>query len=372
MVPLLWLCGPSGVGKSTVGWEIFNRLQSGAFVDLDQLGLCYPSSADDPYNHRTKARNLGAIWPHLRAAGAESVVLAGGIEAAGQIGLYVGSVPEAELTVCRLRVDHATLRTRFLRRGWMPELADEAVAEVDELDRLDFGDLCVETDGLSVAEVARLVRDRAGGWPKPAATLPSPSSSPLPSSTADPVPVLLLNGVTAVGKSTVGYQVFTRVRAEAKAAYADLAQLGFCRPAPADDPDHHRLKAANLAAMWPAFRDAGARCLVVTGRVNDAAALRTYAEAFPAMDLTVCRLHAGGDTLTERILRRGRGEGPTIAGDELKGRSPEHLHLVAGQTAREAEKLQSEQLGDLSVDTDHRSADDLAQLIAASFLRRHF
>jgi hypothetical protein len=249
----------------------------------------------------------------------------------------------------------------------MPELADEAVAVVDELDRLDFGDLCVETGGLSVAEVARLVLDR---WPAPAGPVCS-APAPVSSASDEPVPVLLLVGTTAVGKSTVGFQVFTNVRAEAKAAYVDLAQLGFCRPAPADDPDHHRLKAARLAAMWPAFRDTGARCLIVSGRVNDAATLGTYTEAFPAMDLTVCRLHAGGDTLTERILRRGSGGGPTIPGDDLKGRSPEHLHLVAAQAAREAEKLQSGRFGDLSVDTDGRSVDDLARLIAAAFLRRH-
>ena len=51
-VPVLWLCGPSGVGKSTVGWAIFDQLSRtgvrSAFLDLDQVGLCYPAPADDP------------------------------------------------------------------------------------------------------------------------------------------------------------------------------------------------------------------------------------------------------------------------------------------------------------------------------------
>lgn len=34
------------------------------------------------------------------------------------------------------------------------------------------------------------------------------------------------------------------------AAYIDLAQIGFCRPATADDPDHHRLKAHYLGRGW--------------------------------------------------------------------------------------------------------------------------
>ena len=360
LVPLLWLCGPSGVGKSTVGWEIYSRLTNAAFIDADQLGLCYPSLADDPYNHRLKARNLGAVWPFVRAAGAQSVILAGGIEVSEQIGLYAGHVPDAALTVCRLRAGQNTLHDRFVRRGWMPQLVAEAVAEADDLDRLNFGDLCIDTEGLCVAEVAQLVRDTTGGWPKP--TLSTPPAT-IPAVCHDPVPILLLCGPIAVGKSTVGYEVFTRVRAEAKAAYVDLAQIGFCRPAPADDPYHHRLRAANLAAMWPAFRDAGARCLIVSGRVNDPAALDAYAGAFPAANLTACRLDASRDTLTERILRRGRGEGPTIPGDDLKGRPAAELYRVA-------EQPQHSTLGDWPVGTDGRSVEDIAEQIAAKMLTK--
>jgi hypothetical protein len=181
----------------------------------------------------------------------------------------------------------------------------------------------------------------------------------------DPVPVLLLCGATAVGKSTVGYEFFTRVRAGIKAAYVDLAQIGFCRPAPAHDPDNHRLKAANLAAMWPAFRGAGARCLIVTGRVNDPTVIRTYADAFPAATFTVCRLHAGPAALTDRILRRGRGGGPVILGDELNGQPPSRLRQVAEQAARDADHLQRAQIGDLWVDTDERCIEEIAELITA-------
>jgi hypothetical protein len=130
-----------------------------------------------------------------------------------------------------------------------------------------------------------------------------------------------------------------------------------------DDPDNHRLKAANLAAMWPAFRDAGARCLIVTGRVNDPAAIRTYADAFPAATFTVCRLHAGRAAFTDRILRRGRGGGPAIPGDELNGQPPGRLHQFADQAARDAEHLHRARIGDLWVDTDDRSIEEVAELI---------
>lgn len=362
--PFLWLCGPSGVGKTTVGWEVFRQLAGSpvAFVDADQLGLCYPSPADDRYNHRIKSRNLGAVWAMFRAAGAKSVVMSGGIEVAEQIGVYASQVPEAALTVCRLRAGNATLSGRFLARGWMPDLVNEAVAEADELDRLDFGDLSVDTEGLSVAEVARLVRSRAGGWPASPATAGSVAGEAVAGSVAgESVPVVMLCGVAGVGKSTVGYEVFTRILAEVKAAYVDLAQIGFCHPAPGDDPENHRLKASNLAAMWPAFRDAGASCLVVTGRVNDATAVGTYAEAFP--QLTVCRLHVGRNALTERILGRGLGKGFSTAGDELRGLPPARLEEIAERAGREADQLHRDGFGDLCVDTDGRSIAEIAGVI---------
>jgi len=355
-----------------VAWEIFSQLAragtAAAYVDADQLGLCYPAMADDPDNHRIKAGNLGAVWAAFRAAGVDSVVLSGGVDSADLVGAYADQVPGVALTLCRLRAAHVTLIERFMRRGWMPQLVEEAVAEADSLDRLDFADLCVDTDGLSVAEVARLVRERAGGWPargpgRATRAVGPHGASAVSAVAGDPVPVLLLCGATAVGKSTAGYEYFTRVRARIKAAYVDLAQIGFCQPTSADDPDNHRLRAANLAAMWPAFRAAGARCLIVTGRVNDVAAIRVYAEAFPTARFTVCRLHAGRRTITDRILCRGRGGGPAIVGDELNGQPLGRLHQIAEQAARDADDLHRAGLGDLWVDTDERSIEEVAELI---------
>jgi hypothetical protein len=42
----------------------------------------------------------------------------------------------------------------------------EAIREAGELDAADFADLCVDTDNHDVAQVARQVRTRAGGWPR--------------------------------------------------------------------------------------------------------------------------------------------------------------------------------------------------------------
>jgi len=56
---------------------------------------------------------------------------------------------------------------------------------------------------------------------------------------------------------------FTQVyRSGIKASFLDFDQVGLCYSAPADDPVNHRVKAQNLAAVWPTYRVAGARCLI--------------------------------------------------------------------------------------------------------------
>jgi hypothetical protein len=169
-VPFLWLCGPSGVGKTTVGFEIFSQLERAGIrtgcLDLDQVGLCYPATGGDPENHDLKARNFGAVWPNFLAAGVRCLVVSGGVDTPDRVRTYADLVPGAALTLCRLRAGRDELTRRFVGRGWQIHLAGEAVAESAVLDRLDFAEVCVDTDGRSVPEVARLVRERAGGWPR--------------------------------------------------------------------------------------------------------------------------------------------------------------------------------------------------------------
>ncbi|MFE0021265.1 hypothetical protein [Amycolatopsis sp. NPDC059021] len=369
--PLLWLHGPSGVGKSTVAWEIFTELsRSGvrtAYADIDQLGLCYPADGEDPGNDRLKAANLAAVWPVLRDAGARCLVVSGILGTSDAVRAYADRMPGIALTLCRLRADEAELRNRIVARGWQTQLADAAVRHAEALDRAGAGELCVDTDGLSAVDVARLVRAKTG-WPGPAAEITSPAAVRAHSSTVDEAdaPMLWLCGAQGVGKSAVGWEIFADLlRSGAKTAYVDLGQLGFHRPVPDDDPDNHALKARSLGALWANFRAAGARGLIVTGGVTDPATVGRYAAAVPGTKLTLCRLHASPAELTERILRRGRGEGPPIPGDELKGLPAEALHRLAERAAREADELDRTGIGDFRVDTDDLPAGDVARLVRA-------
>jgi adenylylsulfate kinase-like enzyme len=84
-VPVLWLCGPPGAGKSAAGWAVYAGLaRSGAragFADIDQLGMCLPAPPDDPERYRLKERNISAVIANFRAAGCGAVIVAGDLGA---------------------------------------------------------------------------------------------------------------------------------------------------------------------------------------------------------------------------------------------------------------------------------------------------
>jgi broad-specificity NMP kinase len=157
MTTVLWLLGPSGVGKSTVGWHLYRSLDRASYVDADQLGLCYPSTADDPENHVVKSSALGALWPELKGS---PLVVSGFLNTPEEARRYADRLPGADLTSCRLRVNRAELRARFLGRGWLSEHVDQALDDADALERADFADFTVDTDGRAPADIAAEIRER--------------------------------------------------------------------------------------------------------------------------------------------------------------------------------------------------------------------
>jgi hypothetical protein len=375
-LPTLWLYGAPGVGKTTVTWKLFSQLvEEGVgtgYVDIDQLGMCYapptpqdwaPEPADDPGRHRLKARTLDAVVQNFQDAGARCMVVPGVTDPVG--GVETNLVPHAALTVCRLRAEPAELRRRLAARGRSTDDFATELAYGQALDRAFAADASIDTTGLTIAEVVDGVRTRTG-WPDLAVPVEKPSPMrPVP----DPTPgeILWLCGPAAIGKSTVGWQVYRQARrAGAAAAFVDLDQIGFHRPAPTGDPGNHRLKAANLAAVWRAFRASGAGCLIAVGPLDRPEDFAPYTAALPAATITLSRLHASREVVAARVARRARGLTPAsgLAGDELIGQPEARLREIADQSARIVEALDG--VGDLRVDTDGRPA----QEIAAEILRR--
>jgi adenylylsulfate kinase-like enzyme len=370
-VPVLWLCGPCGVGKTTVAWEIYAELaRAGAevgYVDIDQLGMCFPEPAADPGRHRMQAENLNALVATFQAAGARYVVVSGVVHPVD--GVYREMVPQAALRVCRLRADADDLTRRLLERHGAAANVPQELAEAEALDANNIGDLCIETTGRSVAEVVRLVHEHTTGWMAPASTHPPtrPVRSDRPRSAGADGPILWLCGPTGVGKSTIGFAIYTKTVIDRRipGAYIDLDQVGFLSPTPSDDPANHRVKAHVLAALWRTFRAAGAQCLTIVGPAPNQATITTYTDALPAATFTVCRLHAGPDELTRRILLRGPGGSWAQPGDPLKDLPDAHLRDIADLAAAQAEALDQASVGDIRINTADHTAEQTADEIIA-------
>jgi hypothetical protein len=110
-LPVLWLYGPAGVGKTTACWKLFTQLSGDGiptgYVDIDQLGMCYaapsadnwaPEPESDPGRHRLKARALDAVVANAQGAGARCFVVSGVVDPVR--GADVDLVPHAALTLC--------------------------------------------------------------------------------------------------------------------------------------------------------------------------------------------------------------------------------------------------------------------------------
>jgi ribose 1,5-bisphosphokinase PhnN len=160
------------------------------------------------------------------------------------------------------------------------------------------------------------------------------------------VPALVLTGPCGVGKTTVLGAVCERLEAAGVPhAAVDMDALRCCYPRPADDPFHTRLGLRNLAAVWRAFRAAGAERLVladiVEGRRSVAGLRRALHGAVPA----VVRLRASPATLAARLGRRETG-----AALEWHLRRAQELTVL----------MERRGVGDCVVDTDGATAAEVA------------
>jgi hypothetical protein len=115
-LPVLWLCGPSGVGKSTVAWALFAGLPDAGYVDIDQLGMCYPELPADPGRTVLEARILGRVVTNFAAAGAGCLIVSGYIDSTR--GIHTEYLERARLSVLRLRCDQPELRRPMWGGGW--------------------------------------------------------------------------------------------------------------------------------------------------------------------------------------------------------------------------------------------------------------
>jgi hypothetical protein len=168
-VPVLVITGPVGVGKTSVAFEVSERLDAAgvahALVDVDTLRWCYPRPPGDPFRLGLALRNLAAIWPNFRVAGARRLVLVDVVEAREQLARYGAAVPGAAFVVVRLRASSPVLAERVRRRetgAGLERHLRRAAALAATMEQARVEDLLVETDGRTPGEVAEEVLRRSG------------------------------------------------------------------------------------------------------------------------------------------------------------------------------------------------------------------
>jgi hypothetical protein len=75
---VLLIGGRSGVGKSTLGFEVSRQLQDGdiahCFIEGDNLDQVFPAPDDDPVREKISEANLAAMWANYRALGQRRLV----------------------------------------------------------------------------------------------------------------------------------------------------------------------------------------------------------------------------------------------------------------------------------------------------------
>jgi hypothetical protein len=163
------LSGSMGCGKTTVLGEASDVLStyhiSHACVDLDAIGtvLIPENSAADLVQ-----RNLADIYANFVGAGVSRLLLAEAVETRRELDELRHAMPDAEIVVCRLTADLATMESRLrVREPGMNQA--KFVARAHELQQiLDVAQLehfTVVNDERSVTDVAHEVLRRAGWLP---------------------------------------------------------------------------------------------------------------------------------------------------------------------------------------------------------------
>jgi hypothetical protein len=324
--PWLWLYGPSGVGKSAIGFEVFSRLTGWGrrvgYVEIDQIGMCMPTAPEA--RSSAKADNLLAMLSNFSGEGVEGVVVSGDIAGRAMDGALRRAPTRPVL--CRLRADHDVVVERLTVRG-SPQFA-AASRTYDEDHAVPPGDLSLTAHPLGVAEVASEILRELGPWPPTRPVHPAaPTDSALTSRDGS---AILVNGPRAVGKSAVAWQLFmSSVSAGVCAGYLDLEQMGFVHPSLASD--NLRLKLANVGVCWDGLRRQGAERLVLCGCVETARNLDLYRRLIPS--LRVVSLTAGYAAILERARRRTRRKEIWLPGDDLFGRAESELPAIARHSA---------------------------------------
>ena len=319
---VLRLAGVPGVGKSAVAWAVAQRLASDGvpigYLDIDQLGMCYPAPSDDLDRWALKETALVRLAARFRDAGVERLVVSGVADPTQPP--PVNGHPTVSLW---LDADEETRRKRLAPRRWERAQVDaalaagtaEAMTTHPAWERLD-------TERSTIEETVRAVI--ASRAVRPAA----PVETVFPDRHVTGR-VIWITGPRCSGASRVGWEVArARWGAGERTGFVDVAQLSFVWNA-------GRLSGVeNAAVLHRVFAAVDAQTLIAVAPFEvDPAEVRA---AFPRADVRFFRLDADERTRRDHAVRRAEGaDGALLAGDDLLCASAAEIERIVAIGARQ-------------------------------------
>jgi hypothetical protein len=164
----LFLGGRTGVGKSSVGYEIHGQLSAAGLrhclIEGDNLDMAYPQ----PWQHHLAERNLAAMWANYRALGYRRMIYTNTAsvldKVIGELTAAMGDDPH--VTGVLLTCSDATARQRLAQREIGSALDWHVERSAQMARRLDRGAPAwvhrVATDSRPVAGIATEVISLTG------------------------------------------------------------------------------------------------------------------------------------------------------------------------------------------------------------------
>ena len=352
MLPVVWLVGTSGVGKSTVGWLLQQILARrdilAAFIDADQLRN---TSGVDATEDEFIADGLAAIEPAFAEAGARVLILSGMVNDAAHLARLAPGAPR--VFVVHLTAADEILVSRIERRNWNVELADESLSYARAFDAT-WTDLTIDTSDASPSHVAeQLVEPVLRLIEEPDSSRPPGHDIRLPDAN-----VTVITGAGGVGLSTAGFLLFLHHAFKGdRVGYIDSHQVGFFGIDPRA-PEAAPLRAANTAALASVMLSKGVEHIVLTGDPLTARELTGMTTS-----RSVFWLDASAEAIETRLRARAAGESPLV-GDHRRGLSDLAIHEALAQAVAESTDDSLRPADSIVIDTTHLSAEDVAQRIA--------
>lgn len=168
---LLLIGGRSGVGKSSVGWEVSAQLQAASvahcYLEGDFLDQAFPAPPGDPHRTELTRRNLTAVWRNYADLGYRRLIYTNTVSIL-EPDLVIGAMGgDVATTGVLLTAEDATanarLRGREIGSQYEAHVARSAVAARHLAAAAPAWVHRVATDDRSVIEVAAQVV-RLTGW----------------------------------------------------------------------------------------------------------------------------------------------------------------------------------------------------------------